>query len=278
MALPAGLWLAARPPRREVLVAGAALLVAVLALGARWQVGGAPSLDDPGWRAAVEADYRVLWRELEDDARRASRSLPETPRIVADPLVAFRALEDLLEEDRSGRASLLLLDPDGQPVAWAGEGLLHELQSPVWPFRGAAFEASFGAVTAFFVAPVGEGPRPWHAVAARSFATDQLPFGRQPEGGTGLHWSLARNAEQASRGAVVLAPAGASTMRPALVVGARAGGLRPRLSTGAVARLAWLALGFALLALAVMRGVGLALAAPAAARPGAAAPVFAVLL
>ena len=64
--------------------------------------------------------------------------------------------------------TLLLVDPDGEAVSWAGRGLLHEPSPQQLPRRGNRFWASFGSVTLISVAPLSDEPRPWRVIAGRS--------------------------------------------------------------------------------------------------------------
>ena len=269
-------WLLLRPPRRETLVAGTALALALAALLAAPGVGRPPEVESPAWRRAAAARYAAAWRELEADAASARDALAADgaaggvpardaggPPVAADRAVAFRTLDRLAGSVDEGRGALLLVDPDGLPYAWAGEGLLHELAPEAIPRSGAGFAASFGAVTALVAAPLDEARRPWRVVAAHSFATEGLPFAPgwvRWRGGRGadLRWSLVERPEAAERGAVVLAPEGL----PALAVERPEGGSAAlHRAERDLRRLAWLVLGTALLALAVLRGVSLSLAA-----------------
>jgi len=275
LAALAGAWLLVRPPRREAIVAGAALALALAALLAAPRVARPPEVESPAWQRAAAARYAAAWRELQTDAARARDALAAEgpdgrapggeggePAAAASRAATFRTLDRLAESMEEGRGALLLVDPDGIPFAWAGEGLLHELVPEAIPRAGPGFEASFGAVTALVAAPLDEARRPWRVVAAHSFSTEGLPFAPgwlRWRGGRGadLRWSLVQRSEMAADGAVVLAPAGL----PALAVD-RPGpaGAVLRCWERDLRRVAWLVLGTALLALAVMRGLSLALA------------------
>ncbi len=260
----AALWLARRPPRRDVALVGSGLAVAVAALAFRAGVAAPPAPGTPGWDRVVRSGYARLWQELGEEAARARIALPTPPHEDGDRVAAFRTLAAVVERGGEGRGGLLLVDPDGTSVAWAGEGLLHELAPESIPRAGTGFRASFAAVTAIAVVPLGNERRPWRVVAARSYATDRLPFApRRPA----LRWSLVDDPSEAAAGARVIQLAG----RPALVV--RSGPPPPPppgLPHDSASRLAWLALGFGLFALAVTRIVGLALLLPpAGAAPGA---------
>ncbi|HUO86041.1 MAG TPA: ATP-binding protein [Thermoanaerobaculia bacterium] len=258
-------WLALAPPRREQVIAGVAILLAVAALAVRAALAPAVEPADPGWRAATLANYEELWQELAAEAERARQALPDAAGVAENPVAVFRQLAAIAPAEETGRGALLLVDPDGTPVAWAGEGLLHELAPEAIPRAGADFRASFAAVTALVVAPVDElARRPWRVVAARSFATDRLPFAPGAGPGPPLRWSLVGVPAEAAPGALVLELASG----PDLVIDPEpaASPSAPTASAAArspyavrAGRVAGLALAFALFALAVARGVGIAL-------------------
>ncbi len=250
------LWLRSRPPRREVGVAGVALLVAIAVLGFQWVSLLGEQASEREWVAAVRQQYAGLWRGLWDEAGNAARSIGRPPQDPQATLAAFRRLAGQEVQAGGGRHGLLLLDPDGNAVAWAGEGLLHELKPEAVPRSGTHFVAGWSAITLLAVEPLDTARRPWRVVAGASFPANQLPFGA----GATARWSLVREPGEISPGALVVAARGL----PTLVVARSSTGsgttglpvperpLWPR-------QVAWAALGFALLALAVMRGVAVAL-------------------
>ncbi len=161
-----------------------------------------------------------------------------------------------------GRRALLLLDPDGAPAAWSGEGLLHEPAPEEVPRSGRAFKASFTAVTFLAVEPLPsdrQARRPWRVVAGASFPSDRLPFPGLPRA---LRWSLVQNRGEALAG-MLLVP---SQSPPYMVVERAAGRMQPPFPW--TRRVVWGAIAFSLLALAVMRSPGLTAAGPGAAGEG----------
>ncbi len=260
------LWLWRRPPQREVAVVGVALLAATAALAAQWALRPAAEVPREVWLREAGRGYARLWDELRGRAVEAAAAVAPGPAAEvsetaltapADALVtpalqlaAFRRLAALDPGRGAGRRSLLLVDPDGSPVAWAGEGLLHELAAGQLPRAGLDYQAGFGAATLFVVQPLDGGRRPWRVVAGVSLSTATLPFAAPDRA---RRWTLVDRPAQAVPGALVVPLAGA----PALVVGPAAGrGAAPPAWLGG---LAWGGLAVALLALAVMRGVGLVL-------------------
>jgi len=268
LALTTLLWLSARPPPREVSLAGAALAVAVACLTVSSLDRPRRVAPEPGLaleRAHLAEPYRELWRDLEDQTRRVERGLRGISGEVRDGGLpdpvrrrVFRTLLDLAEPQSPGRGAVFLLDPDGQALAWAGEGLLHEIPASELPRSGQDYRASFGAVTLMVVEPLDDSQRPWRVMAARSFAADRLPFpvtGRW--GADRRNWSLVDRPFEPAQGALAVPVEG----RPTLVVEMREGGSTPHPAPWELGthRGAWGALAFALLALAVLRAVGMAL-------------------
>lgn len=253
-------WLYSRPPRREAWLAGAGILVALAALGVGLVRGPRIPADDV-LKDRLAAGYERLWTELSRQAEEASRHVELPLADDSAQLALLRRLSDLAEDtlDAGGRSTLLVVDPDGRAVVWAGEGLLHELDPAVLPRSGTAFRASFGAVTFLVAEPVSPAERPWRVVAARSLAVDRLPFvdvwGAAPH----RNWSVTDDPAATVPGAWRIE---AGPERPVLVVESSAG--RRSRSFDAwrndpERRLAWGGLAFALLSLLVLRVTGLAL-------------------
>lgn len=254
-------WLATRPPRREAWLAAVGIVLALAALGAGLLRGPRVPPDDV-LRARLESAYARLWSDLSRQAEVASGqvSLPFSGDRAKLELLA--RLADLAEEtdDAGGRTTLLVVDPDGRAVVWAGEGLLHELEAADLPRRGPAFEASFGAVTFLVAEPLTPAERPWRLVAARSLPLDHLPlvqpaWAHVPE----RRWSVTDDPDQAVEDAWQIR-AGAEA--PILVVApaSRTAGadLHSR-GSEPERRMAWGGLAFALFSLLVLRTTGLAL-------------------
>ncbi len=135
-------------------------------------------------------------------------------------------------------------------MAWSGEGLLHEFPADQVPRSGLHYKASFRAVTLLAVEPLDGSRRPWRVVAGSSFPTYTLPF---PADISLRRWTLVDRAEQARPGTLLVPLAGA----PTLVMARLPPGASP--SWPWVPHLAWGAIAFALLALAVLRAVGMVL-------------------
>lgn len=230
-------------PRRESVVGwlgfgGAAVLLLLAAAGER---GRAPD------GAALERGSRVFWSELAADAERASTQLPTPPFEGTELRAAFRALEDAVRaHDHAGR-TLVLLDPSGEPVVWAGAGLLHRLGADRLPETGFALRQSATSVSTLAVRPVPRAPG-WRLVAGESRALDALPpvAGSGAEGLRGAEWRLEASTSPDEP--------------PTLRVRTHARPLVPQPS-GLLARAAAALAGLTACVLAVLRGVGLALLA-----------------
>lgn len=130
------------PPARErwllAICGGCAALI--LALG-----GGRELLQQRAAQPSdtlLESEYRAYWDELKTGAERAIAQLPAPPYDAAGQLEAFGLLSRLAGESRLPGLTLLLLDADGQPVAWGGAGLLHDAGSAV---TGGGANAPVGA-------------------------------------------------------------------------------------------------------------------------------------
>jgi nitrogen-specific signal transduction histidine kinase len=251
-------WLGVRRSR-ELVVAGPILALGAVALVAGWTSSLEAEASRAEWIEEARQDYRELWEELQAEAEDAARALPapvqedwEKLRNPQNRHAAFQKLSALPTRKERGRHALLLLDPDGSAVAWAGEGLLHELPDPV-PRSGLHFRAGFSAVTLFAVHPLDAARRPWRVVAGASFSTEELPF---PSEHRSARWSLVEGfpASATADDVVLVGLAHA----PTLVV-ERADRNEGREGLPLLKRLAWLAIGAALLAIAVLRGLRLAL-------------------
>jgi signal transduction histidine kinase len=205
------------------------------------------------------------------------------PRSQAATLEGFDRLGRLMPPAGGRRRALMLIDRDGNAVAWAGEGLVHEPDP--WPRSGLSYRAGFNSVTFYAAEPLDDSSRPWRVVAGESFATDRLPRAAATTAGRAalapaalaerlrggldrlagallaqrpLRWSVVDNPAQAHPAAVEVRLAGAPTLEVESLAGAAVSAVPAWPS-----KLAWAGLAAALLALGVMRGVGLALPAAA---------------
>ncbi|HXT19632.1 MAG TPA: hypothetical protein VN923_02670, partial [Thermoanaerobaculia bacterium] len=265
-------WLLRRQSRREALTAVPLVALAAVAL---LLAGVASTLGPPEPRAWVRATtprYAALWRDIAGHAADGVRAAGQPPTDVAGRLGVHRQFADLLvvaEPD----VTLLLVDPDGQPVVWEGRGLLHEPAPQEVPREGYAYRAGFGAASLLAVAPLSGDARPWRVVAGRSFETTRLPFeppGRLPP--EAFRWSLVDRPQEAAPRAWLLAAPQAPSMAVEPVGGVPPVGVRwAPVVAGA-------ALTLCLLALAAMRAVALAVLWRTALPPAHGARSIAVLV
>jgi signal transduction histidine kinase len=254
-------WLGLRGSR-ERLIAGPLLAVAIVSLASGWVLSRSDRASRAEWKRETRREYQRLWEDLRNEAATAVREVGGPAETPQARLEAFRRLALIETGVGKGRRALLLLDPDGVAVAWAGEGLLHELPQEL-PRGGSYHRASFSAVTFLAIVPLDGARRPWRIGAGASYPTDRLPFASARS----AHWAVADSPGQALPGTDVVTLPGA----PALIVERAAGGTpKERPLTD---RVAWVALGLALLALALVRGLrnvlpgGVLLAGEAAPRP-----------
>ena len=266
---PVLVWLPSGPPRREKVVALLTMTVALGALAVEWMGRREASTPPDEWARDASGEYAAVWQGLQAEADAAAKALGRPPANADERLNAFRRLSDLVPDRGRGRRALLLLDPDGAPMAWSGEGLLHEPAPEEVPRSGRAFKASFTAVTFLAVEPLPSdraARRPWRVVAGASFPADRLPFPGLPRM---LRWSLVQSPQEALRG-MLLVP---SKSPPYMVVERQAGRVTPPFPW--TRRVVWGALAFSLLALAVMRSPGLTMRGASEGRARLAIQVFA---
>ena len=264
-------WLRSRPARQEALLVIFCLGLAAAALGIRWGAERAVRASEREQVAVARKQYARLWDSLQQEAATAALALKEPPRDRRSTLAAFRLLAEIEPASGGGRRSLLLIDPDGVAVAWSGEGLLHEFAADQVPRSGLHYQASFRAVTLLAVEPLEGSRRPWRVVAGSSFPTYVLPF---PADISFRRWTMVDRPEQARPGTLLVPLSGA----PSLVLERLPADATP--SWPWVPRLVWGAISFALLALAVLRAVGLVLPldAPPSRQPESRAWIFLLVL
>ena len=113
------LWLALKPPRREVWVAGLALFVAVLLLGYELRSSQRARAPEGEWVEEARSGYAAVWSGLQQEARGAARALGRTPQDAADRLAAFRRLaetEGIIPALEPSHALARVAEVDGELV------------------------------------------------------------------------------------------------------------------------------------------------------------------
>ena len=250
--LAIGFWLVVRSRSRLTTRRGALFWLLIgLALAGPLTVAllTGPKAFDERWIERATAHYDAIWSELDAASLAGSGALETTDLDEADRLSLFNRLEALTGPESP---TYLLLDPEGRASAWAGEGLLHDLEDGRVPSTGPAFRSSFSAVTLASVRRVGGQSQPWRLIAGRSFSNQRLPF-PSPSGGRRGDYIWAVDAE----GSRVRPEAAAVTIdgRPTLSV--LTAPTAPREGTSRrtfILQVAWTALALALFLLAGRRG------------------------
>ncbi len=204
------------------------------------------------WAQDASEEYAALWqRPPVRGGRRRESPGPAAAGRAEERLNAFRRLSAVVPDRGRGRRALLLLDPDGAPAAWSGEGLLHEPAPEEVPRSGRAFKASFTAVTFLAVGAAAVRPAGAAAVAGRGRRRASRPTGCRSRACPGhCAGPLSRIAARAAGGD---AP---GAVRIASLHGGQAGGRRHAAAVPWTRRVVWGAIAFSLLALAVMRSPG----------------------
>ncbi len=254
------LWIAVKPPRQELLFVAAAFGLVVVLLFGSLLAGRLPPPRIEDWSDEIETGFLAVWQDLRATARRAAASFETMPERGGDRRAEFDRLAALADGDRDdGATTFLLLAPGGETVAWAGEGLRHEVVPADLPRSGFAFKRGYTASTIFAVEPLPGTPESstpqaaWRLVAGRSLEADRLPFKTRTAAHSVPRWAFG------SRDAPV--PAGVLKLdlgdAPALFL-SRPADLESRLRSyaGGVYRLAVGLLGLTLLALALLRATG----------------------
>jgi len=150
-------------------------------------------------RERITTGYVELWRQLDQSLDEAIAAIPDRPRDRQAVLQAFDSLERLAASSPVPGLTLLLFDPDRRAVAWAGKGLLHDVDVARMPDRGRHHLASFSAVT-LLVTDTLFGPTDrWHIVAGRSLRVDEPPFASGFVGRTARWTVISRTAPVDSR-------------------------------------------------------------------------------
>jgi signal transduction histidine kinase/HAMP domain-containing protein len=233
------LWLTTRPGRWELALTGGLLALAV-ALGILDPARSRPTGDER-WRRA-EAAFSQLLDDLEREALAAREPMGGVVGPVLPRGQAFGELQRLAVAQERGRKegwTWLLFDPDGNAEAWAGHGLLHEVEPDRLPRAGRIHLSSFTATTFLSIHPLSEDRRPWRIAVGRSLPTDRLPGESEPTGI--VSWAVVDGDWSPAEGMRLLE---AKELRIAVRVGEGQGGTVPSpLRTAAaltVAVAAWL--------------------------------------
>lgn len=221
------------------------LLAAALCSGGAWWW---PTLTQPSTAsltARLEQSYESVWTDLKRHCTVAAEDLPALREASRPEL--FGRLSSRLQSTRE-RLDFLLLDPTGEALAWAGEGLLHDVES--LPDAGFSYRSSLTAVTLFATQKIADGDRQYSLVAGQSLVHSSWPFGgvRLDEG---VEWWLGA-AGDFDQGAPNLSGAGeileiASRGAPSLYLAVDSLRWRPSILANLFQPLAWLLWALALM-------------------------------
>ncbi|MGB5575393.1 MAG: ATP-binding protein [Thermoanaerobaculia bacterium] len=170
--------------RRKAWLMAAPFLIALVGLliyaVATWSGG-----DPDRLRLGIERGYATVWQDLDRVGERAVSFLERPPSGEGELLVAFQGLSRIAEQTELPGLSIYLLDPQGSPTVWAGEGLVHDLEPQAALRLGRTFLASFSSVSLMSVKTLGGASAGWRLVSGSSFSVDGLPFST---------WSIASRA------------------------------------------------------------------------------------
>ncbi len=160
------------------IIFGLFVLTAVLFAVDRWpRSTGDPPLPTRAQTAAMETAYRSLLLDLLADAERAAESVRRTVAVPLDSVQArLSVFEELDRIGRTGRHTLVLVDPDDLAQAWGGPGLRHDLPLDRLLPGGINQTAGFTAVSLYAAVDMSTGEGGWRLIVGNSFPTDSLPF------------------------------------------------------------------------------------------------------
>lgn len=160
--------------RRRWLLVGPFLL-AFLGLLA-YAIATFSAWDSDRLQRGIQRGYGETWASLDQLAEQAIARLGRPPAGASRLLEAFQSLSELTRQAELPGLSIYLLDPRGNPVVWAGEGLVHDLGPGVEVRPGRTYLASFSSVSLLSVRAIEGVGGEWIALAGRSFSVDSLPF------------------------------------------------------------------------------------------------------
>ena len=143
-------------------------------------------------KARITGGYNDLWHQLDSAIDDAFETLDSKPLTNPAVLRTFEAFEEVAESSPAEGLTLLLFDDNQRAVAWAGKGLLHDVDVARLPDRGRHHLASFSAVTLLVVESLFESGTPWHLVVGLSLRVDDPPFrpGFEASVGETVRWTV----------------------------------------------------------------------------------------
>jgi signal transduction histidine kinase len=143
-------------------------------------------------KARITSGYSDLWLQLDSAIDDAVETLDSKPLGSTAVLRTFEALEEVAALSSDQGLTLLLFDGNRRPVAWAGKGLLHDVDVARLPDGGRHHLASFSAVTLLVVESLFDSGAPWHLIVGRSLRVDDPPFrsGFESSMGETVRWTV----------------------------------------------------------------------------------------
>lgn len=172
----------------------AMLWLALLPLLLFWGEGQ-PDLE--AWRMATASRFESFWQGVESDADRVRMQLQDQ---LPDRLSAEQRFELLRQASRLSalpeffpRPTLLLFNPDGDAVAWAGDGLQHEPQT-FSKEETRQFTRGVTATTLWVQRLIPIEKRNWRLIVGVSFPDSELTFSPQVLK-PGMRWTVSSNRE-----------------------------------------------------------------------------------
>ncbi len=150
--------------------------------------------------------YNEIWQQLDETAERIVERLEPYPLSVAEPLAIFEILESETDATLPLTSTVLLLDDRGTVFAWAGKGLLHEIEDLPSMTAGRHHQASFSAVTLVAVQRLGVAGRVWHVAAGSSLRTETFPFAEVA--GSAPTWTVVASGAQIGEGVLRVTSSG----------------------------------------------------------------------
>ena len=221
------------------LMALTGLLVFALAT---WSAG-----DPDRLHRGIERGYVQAWENLDRVAEQSVSLLGQPPTGERELLEAFQILSEVAGQAGLPGLSIYLLDLQGNPSVWAGEGLVHDLGRQEVLQLGRSFQASFSSVSLLSVKTLEGSGAGWRLVAGRSFPLDGLPFSTWSTAFRvrGLRWTVLQDGATAADDLLKVE----LPETPALVVeiGSPRASSWWRSGGGKIGRIAWLVLGLLLL-------------------------------
>lgn len=158
------------------------------------------------WREATANRYESFWLGIESDADLARGQLQIQLPDKISPEQRFELLRQISRYSAlpqfSPRPTLLLFNPDGEAVAWAGEGLQHEPQT-FSKEENRQFTRGVTATTLWIQRLIPVEKRSWRLIVGVSFPDSELVFSPKPLM-PGLRWTASFSRESSAPGTVLI--------------------------------------------------------------------------